>query len=147
MQIDKWRIRYLQLARHVSLWSKDPRKKVGAVITEGHRIRGVGYNGFPTGIEDTPYRLADKELKNLLMVHAEVNCLISADGIGDTIYIYPCLPCTQCLGNIIQNGRIKTIVTLPIDTESSWNQEFVVELIEDAGLTVVFIEPELLDLT
>ena len=135
----KWHKRYMELAQLVSTWSKDPRKKVGAVITEDRRIRGVGYNGFPRGIEDTHARLADREIKNLLMVHAEVNAMHSADGQGDTIYVYPCLPCAQCLGNIIQNGKIKTIVTLPLDLESSWNQALVVELAREAGIEIVII--------
>lgn len=136
-----WHKRYLQLARFVSRWSKDTRKKVGAVVTEANRIRGIGYNGFPEGIADTKSRLEDREIKNLIMVHAEVNALYSADGHGDTIYVYPCLPCAQCLGNIIQN-RIRTVVTMPIDLESSWNQALVVELVKEAGLELITIKED-----
>lgn len=135
----KWHRRYLLLAKFVSEWSKDPRKKVGAVITEGGKIRGIGYNGFPKGIADTEHRLADREIKNLIMIHAEVNALHSSDGKGDTIYVYPCLPCSQCLGNIIQSGCIKTVVTLPLDLESSWNQGLVVELAKEAGINIITI--------
>ena len=133
-----WNRRYLELARFVSTWSKDPRKQVGAVITEGRKIKGIGYNGFPHGIADSPYRLSNKDLKNLIMIHAEVNALHSSDGKGDTIYVWPCLPCTQCLGHIIQYG-IKTVVTLPADPDStSWNQDLVMELAAEAGITIIF---------
>ena len=136
----KWHKRYLTLAKLVSTWSKDPRKKVGAVITEDRRIRGVGYNGFPRGIADTHARLSDKDIKNMIMVHAEVNAMHSSDGRGDTIYVYPCLPCAQCLGNIVQSGTIKTVVTLPLDLESSWNQALVVELAKEAGIEIIIID-------
>ena len=29
---DKWDKRFLELAKHISLWSKDPSKKVGCVV-------------------------------------------------------------------------------------------------------------------
>jgi len=135
----RWHQRYLKLAKLVSAWSKDPNKKVGAVIVENRKIRGVGYNGFPYGIADTEARLADRDIKNLIMVHAEVNCMHSAEGRGDTIYVWPCLPCAQCLGNIIQGGTIKTVVTCPLDLESSWNQALVVELAREAGLKIICI--------
>jgi len=136
----KWHRRYLELAKLVSTWSKDPRKQVGAVVVDAGRVRGVGFNGFPKGIADLDSRLKDRAIKNLIMVHAEVNALIASDGQGDTIYVYPCLPCSQCLGNIIQYGRIRTIVTLPVDLESSWNQELVLEIAKEAGITVICVE-------
>lgn len=136
----KWIHFYLEVARMFSTRSKDPRKQVGAVITEDNYLKGAGYNGFPRGIADLPHRLNDKELKNLLMRHAEINALSSSDGKGDTIYIYPCLPCTQCLGAIIQSG-IRTVVTLPAKpTETSWNQDVVLEIAREAGITIIEVD-------
>lgn len=139
--MNKWDRRYLELARFVSTWSKDPRKQVGAVVTEKNYVRSVGFNGFPRGIADSDYRLQNKELKNLIMIHAEVNALYLSHGHGDTIYIYPCLPCTQCLGNISQYG-INRIVTCPFDFESSWNQPLVLELAREAGITIDVVNLE-----
>lgn len=141
MNTEKWDRRYLELARFVSHWSKDPNKQVGAVITERNYVRGIGYNGFPRGVADLLYRLADKQLKNLLMVHAEVNALYLAHGHGDTIYVYPCLPCTQCLGNLAQSN-IRRIVTCPFDFDSSWNQPLVLEMASEVGITVTTINLE-----
>jgi len=139
---DKWNRRYLELAKFISAWSKDPNKQVGAVITEKNRVVGIGYNGFPRGIADTPYRLETKELKNLIMIHAEVNALYSSGGKGDTIYVYPCLPCSQCLGNIAQYG-IKTVVVPSIDLDSSWNFDLTLELAKEAGITIIALQGEL----
>jgi dCMP deaminase len=141
MKSEKWDRFYLGLARFISSRSKDPNKKVGAVVTENNYVRGIGYNGFPRAIEDSPRRLNNKELKNLIMIHAEINALQCAMGRGDTIYVYPCLPCSQCLGNISQYG-ITRIVTLPLDPETKWNQPLVMELAKEANIEVTFVNEE-----
>jgi dCMP deaminase len=44
----KWIVRFLDLARTVSQWSKDPSTKVGAVIADNQqRVVSLGFNGFP----------------------------------------------------------------------------------------------------
>ena len=141
MRSNNWDKRYLQLAKFISTWSKDPNKQVGAVVTEDNFVRGIGFNGFPRGIKDLQYRLDDKQLKNLIMIHAEVNALHSSNGRGDTIFIWPCLPCTMCLGHIIQKG-IKRVVTGPLDLESSWNQPLVLELASEAGIEITTVDLE-----
>ena len=138
---DKWDRRYLGLAKHVSQWSKDPRKKVGAVVTEGKYVRSIGFNGFPTGIADTKARLSDPSIKLQVILHAEVNALAAALGKGDTIYVYPCLPCTQCLSQIIQHN-IKRIVSVlnKKSTVTKWNPDLVLSLAKEANLEVNFID-------
>ncbi len=131
-ELSQWDRRYLELAQTIALWSKDPRKKVGAVITENNYLRGIGFNGFPRGIEDTFERLNDKDLKNKLMIHAEANALEAARGRGDTIYVTE-LPCTGCLG-AIQQSTVTRIVTGPLNLESSWDQPLVLMLIQEAKL-------------
>lgn len=136
-----WDTKYLGLAQHVSMWSKDPRKKVGAVVTKDNKVKGLGFNGFPANIKDTVPRLADRKFKNKLMVHAEVNALLASNVEGDTIYVWPVLPCTQCLGLIIQSG-IRRIVVPELDDSkvSSWDPTLVLELIDEADLDITFIE-------
>ena len=61
---DKWDLRFLELARHISDWSKDPSTKVGCVVVGPDReIRSTGFNGFPRGIEDDDDRLQNREKK------------------------------------------------------------------------------------
>ncbi len=139
MSKTNWDHRYLKLASIIALWSKDPRKQVGAVIVERGYVRGVGFNGFPRGIEHSTQRLKDRKTKNKLMVHAEVNALVASEGKGDTIYVFPCMPCTQCLGLIIQSG-IKTVITGPLDENSSWDQDMVIDMAEEAGITIKIME-------
>ena len=104
---DKWDRRYFGLARRVSQWSKDPKAKVGAVLLnrQGWPI-ALGYNGFPSRIEDDIEKLADAELKNQMVVHAEENALIGAGtrARGGTIYVYGKPICPRCAVSIIQAG-------------------------------------------
>lgn len=134
-----WNERYFALAKHISTWSKDPRKQVGAVVTEDNYVRGIGFNGFPRGIEDNAERLLDKDIKLKLMVHAEVNALRAARGEGDTIIIYPCLPCIACLLQIIQAGIIK-IVAGPSKPSTAWDPNFVKAIINEARLQLIVME-------
>jgi dCMP deaminase len=128
----------MELAQFVAQWSKDPNRKVGAVVTKDNYVVGIGFNGFPRGIADTTARLNDKELKNLLMVHAEFNALSHA-GRGDTMYVWPLLPCTRCMGEIIQAG-IKRLVVMPPRKDSKWNQDLVLELAYEAGVELDTLE-------
>ncbi len=113
MQSVKWNDRFLRLAAEVATWSKDPRRKVGAVIVRPDRtIAALGYNGFPRGVHDTQDRLIDREAKNRFVVHAELNSILSAREPlqGYTLYVTPYAPCASCAGAIIQAG-IKTVIT------------------------------------
>lgn len=97
---------YLGMAEYVSHASKDPSTKVGAVIVRPDgTIASTGYNGFPRGIDDSPHRLADRETKYALTVHAELNAILAAHERldGCTIYLThpPCAACSVC---IIQAG-------------------------------------------
>lgn len=133
----KWDLRYLEMAKLVSSWSKDPRKQVGAVITDNQYVRGVGFNGFPRGFPDETDLIEHRETKLKLIVHAEVNAILAAKGGGDTIYVYPQLPCTQCAGLLIQAG-IKRIV-IPAESlsiETSWDKDLVLRVLSHSGIIV-----------
>ncbi len=70
-KIDKWDQRFINLARLVSSWSKDPRKKVGAVITNPNRsVASLGYNGFARGMLRLRRRVA--LLLSSVNLHVEV---------------------------------------------------------------------------
>lgn len=122
-----WDKRFIDLASHVSTWSKDRSKKVGSVIVdEDNRVISMGYNGFVSNINDDIEERHVKPLKLSFVVHAELNALCSASrsGIktkGATIYItFP--PCSECAKAIIQSGIIR-VVCYPINsTNSSWEQ-------------------------
>lgn len=88
--MQKWDVRFCELAKYISAWSKDPNSKVGAVLfsKKGANV-SIGYNGFPMGVEDSAERLIDRAVKLELVVHAEVNAIIAAGARaeGATIYV------------------------------------------------------------
>jgi dCMP deaminase len=107
-EYSKWHRRFLQMAALVATWSKDPSTKVGAVAVHPatHRVISVGYNGFPTGIEDTQDRLQQRDLKYNIILHAEENLILTANKsiAGAAIYTWPFLPCSLCASRLIQAG-------------------------------------------
>ena len=112
--MNKWDRRFLDMARLVAGWSKDPSTKVGAVIADPHnRVVSVGYNGFPRGVPDDEAQLADRDMRLSLTLHAERNAILFArrDLTGCTLY---CThhPCASCAAEIIQAG-IGRVVWLP----------------------------------
>jgi dCMP deaminase len=51
--MSKWAQRFIQMAEHVSQWSKDPSTRCGAVIVgDDNEVLATGYNGFPRGVEE-----------------------------------------------------------------------------------------------
>ena len=73
----KWDQRFLDLARHVAGWSKDPSTKVGAVVADDrHQVLSMGYNGFPAGMRDNVDLYEDRPTKYSRIIHAEMNALL-----------------------------------------------------------------------
>lgn len=133
----KWDIRFLELAKLVGSWSKDPSTKVGAVIVDqNNRIISTGYNGFPKNVEDTQERLVDREQKYDIIVHAEANALIFAKTPleGCTIYTWPFQPCSKCAGLIIQSGIIRVVSVVHESTRWKKNFEIAKQLFAESGI-------------
>lgn len=119
-----WDLRFLELSKLVSTWSKDPSTKVGAVITDANnRIISIGYNGFPQGVVDDS-RLDNRDTKYKMIVHGEMNAILFANKSLDncTLYTYPFMPCPRCSSMIIQTG-IKRVVSYK-NTVDRWEEEF-----------------------
>lgn len=112
-----WDRRFLELAKHVSTWSKDPSTKVGAVVVKGdsNLVVGLGYNGFPRGVIDLDERYANRETKYAMVVHAEANAILAAGSSckGARLYVYPAfaLPpiCSECCKLVIQSGITEVV--------------------------------------
>ncbi len=121
---NKWDLRFLELAKIVSTWSKDPSTKVGAVLVNDlKQVVGMGYNGFARGVEDTDERLNDRETKYKFVVHAEVNAIIQAGDAarGSILYVYPSfmMPpiCHECCKVAIQAGVQGIVGFSPDETD------------------------------
>ncbi len=123
-----WDYKFLDLAKTLAEWSKDPSTKVGAVAVKDRRILGTGYNGFPHGISDLPGRLQDRQEKLLRTVHAEANIIAHAarHGVvleGSTVYVWPFLPCSNCCTLLIQAG-VRRVVAPDLPIPDRWEESF-----------------------
>lgn len=123
----KWDHRFLRLASEVASWSKDTSTKVGAVIVRpDHTVASLGFNGFPRGIDDTPERLSDRDVRLALTVHAEINAILSSHVPVRGCTLYATLPCCdRCAAQIIQAG-ISRVISLPASPAQSarWGESF-----------------------
>ena len=140
---DKWDKRFLDLAGHISGWSKDPSTKVGCVVVgEDREIRSTGFNGFPRGIKDDSERLSDREQKYPLICHAEENAIMHAARIGlslkgCTAYVtWP--PCTRCARSLIQAGVIEVVYPEDSEVPERWMLDFdtSTQMMTEAGLKI-----------
>lgn len=129
--MNKWDQRMLRLALHISSWSKDPSKQVGAVLADdNNRIIGIGYNGFPRGISDDIPRLYDSPTKRLLIVHAETNAILNASrSVADCTLYTTLFPCNECSKIIIQSG-IKRVVAI-VDNNKNISARYNFEISEN----------------
>ena len=141
--IDHWDIRFLELAKHISTWSKDPSTKVGAVIVDAQRrVVSLGHNGFPRGVKDLEERLNDRPTKYAMVAHAELNAILSAPNSvnNTTVYVWPLPPCNDCAKAIIQSG-IKKVYAPKINHER-WSESNQIAAIMFSESGVEFIQVE-----
>lgn len=123
---DKWDRRFLELAKLVSTWSKDPSTKTGAVIVRPDRtIVSVGFNGFPKNMLDDPVLYANREEKYSRIVHCEINASIHAhESIrGYTLYTHPFACCDRCVVQMLQAGIARFVFpVIPLSALSRWGE-------------------------
>lgn len=140
---DKWDIRFLELAKHISGWSKDPSTKVGCVVVgEDREIRSTGFNGFPRGISDDNERLTDRAKKYPLICHAEENAIMHAARIGvalkgSTAFVtWP--PCSRCARSLIQAGVREIVYPETDEIPERWLEDFNISngMLLEAGILV-----------
>ena len=140
-----WDKRFLELARVVSTWSKDPRTQVGAaVVNRHHRVVSVGFNGIPTGVDDKKPGRSDRPTKYHFYEHAERNAIFNAVGFtslsGCIIYATH-MPCCDCARGIIQTG----IHHVVLPNNNPFFKGFIpqyassVEMFHEAGVSVTLV--------
>lgn len=146
----EWDKRIMKVTLDVASWSSCLRRKIGAVITNGHRIIATGYNGAPSGVLSCVER--NECLRNKLDIpsgtqhercyatHAEQNAICQAARIGisvDGCTLYctqsPCSVCTR----VIINSGIKRIVYL-----EKYPDDFAFKLLNEANIELVQLNVE-----
>lgn len=145
---DKWDHRYLEMAKEVAGWSKDPSSKIGAVaVDDKRRILSTGYNGFPRGIADYVTRWQTREIKYKYIVHAEQNMIYNAtyNGVsldGATLYVWGLPICSECAKGIIQVGIKRVVMPLNKDIPAKWRESFLMtqQMFDECGIQFEFVD-------
>ena len=136
----------MRIASDEATVSHDPNTKCGAIIVNClGEISGCGYNGFPEGIA-ADNRLNNRELKNQLVVHAEIRAIIDAEQTDGIIACGPCtlycthMPCVRCAAVIIDAGIKKIVAPAPSgEFLQRWGESIALtrSLFEEAGIEVI----------
>jgi dCMP deaminase len=104
---------YVKIIQALGENTKCTRKEVGAILVKGDRIISTGYNGLPSGSDDS---VCKKNCKGCsLTVHAEMNAILFAaksgvSTLGSDLYV-TYSPCLNCAKHII-NAGIKNVYFL-----------------------------------
>lgn len=109
-----WKDYFMNLVYLVASRSPDEATKVGAVIIrDDWSVISTGYNGFPSGVANTPER-QERPNKYFYFHHAEANAVSLAAKHGhalkDCIMFTNGIPCADCARLIIQVGIKKVYV-------------------------------------
>jgi dCMP deaminase len=112
-----WDDCFMQIAKTIAKRSKDPSTQVGAVIvTQDNVVLGLGYNGFPRGIDESDFPwdnakgLPLEDTKYAYVCHAEENAVYNANNEIKNAKLYCSLfPCNECAKALIQNGIVEVV--------------------------------------
>ncbi len=141
-----WDAYFMGVAKLSSMRSKDPSTQVGAcIVNEKKRIVGIGYNGFPIGIDDDLYPWESDgdflSTKYPYVVHAEPNAILNSTVSLDACTLYVTLfPCHECAKLIIQSG-IKEIVYVENKYQEKASVKASMRMLEDAGVVLRQMKP------
>lgn len=122
----QWDTRFLNIAREVRTWSKDPIYRHGCVAVNDRKIISTGYNGFPAGSDDSI--MHDRERKRAIVIHAEENCIYNCvlpeKLRGSVFYISGFMihddyinkeggltPCAHCASAMLQVGVTRIVMS------------------------------------
>jgi dCMP deaminase len=108
MDVLSWDEYFMSVAFLSAQRSIDEGKRGGAcVVNTDNRIVGIGYCGFPRGVETEPFQ----HERRLFLCHAVMNAILNKnqfDVRGSRIYTTR-FPCSECAKMIIQAGISRVI--------------------------------------
>ena len=139
---------YLNLAKEVSQWSKDPSRKIGCVaIDKDGVILSQGYNGFPRGFNDSHENYSNREAKYKYIVHAEANMIYNAARIGarlngSTVYVYGLPVCSECAKALAQVGATRVVWSVDQEIPDKWSESYVEtqKIFDELGIEIVCLK-------
>ena len=129
-------MRYMRMA---NIWAENSyceRRKVGALIVKDKMIISDGYNGTPSGFENTCED--ENGFTKPYVLHAEANAITKIARSGNssqdaTMYV-TASPCIECAKLIIQSGIRRVVYG------EKYRLTDGIELLERSGIEVVYLE-------
>jgi dCMP deaminase len=137
----KFRYAFMETAETFAELSSAVRLHVGAVIVKDDRIISIGYNGMPSGWDNSceyvytnPQTKVDELVTRKEVLHAETNAIAklaksTESGDGATLFVTHA-PCLDCAKLVYQSG-INTVYY-----RNSYRDNSGVEFLNKAGVTV-----------
>lgn len=141
----EWDEYFIEIANTVSIKSKDPSTKVGAIITKDNIILSTGFNGFPRGCRDDIPKRFERPLKYTWTIHAEENAIFNACHSGTklegaTLYVTPLASCAPCALSIAQSGIRRVVYKQhEVNTRFADSIRQAIEILEESGIDLVEI--------
>lgn len=139
-----WRLHHLGYALHAATKSKDPSRKVGAVIVgPDMEVRSTGFNDMARGVDDTIPSRRERPAKYLWTAHAEANAIYNAARVGTPTkgcsIVVQLFPCAACAVAIIQSGIVEVVCPRPRYDDETLGDSFRVshEMLLEAGVSLI----------
>jgi dCMP deaminase len=137
----KFRDAFMKTAETFAELSSAIRLHVGAVIVKDDRIISIGYNGMPSGWDNSceyvytnPQTKVDELVTRKEVLHAETNAIAklarsTESGLGATLFVTHA-PCVDCAKLVYQSG-INSVYY-----RNSYRDTAGLEFLSKAGVTV-----------
>ena len=131
----RYDLAYLKMAQTWGELSYCKRRKVGALIVKDKMIISDGYNGTPSGFENTCED--DDNYTKWYVLHAEANAILKVAGStqsckGSTLYI-TLSPCKECSKLIHQSGITRLVYSKKYKDSSG------LEFLKKAGVEITYL--------
>ena len=131
----KWIDSYMDTDKRFASLSSAKRLKVGAVVVKDNRIISIGYNGTPSGFDNTCEDTQGATKPEV--IHAEANCLLklaktTGEASGSTLFCTHS-PCIECAKLILISG-ISTVYYI-----EKYRNSAGIDFLEKANIKVINI--------
>lgn len=138
----KWKLRFLDLAKHVAQWSKDTTKVGSVAVNSANAILTTGFNGPPRGVKDLPERF-ERPTKYTYAAHAEENLVAHAARQvleGSTVFVtHMC--CNACARMLINAGVARVCVGYGQTSMPKELFDAARTMFDEAGVVLEFLPP------
>jgi len=134
----RYDLAYMRMAAEWSKLSYCKRKQVGALIVKDRMIISDGFNGTPTGFDNTCEEKDNTTKWHVL--HAEANAILKVAGSTQsckdaTLYL-TLSPCKECSKLIHQSGITRLVY------RNAYSDTTGLDFLEKAGVEITALEDE-----